>query len=518
MFPYGHPDHTPPEPLDPARLADIDPATLSLDQLDAALDGLEGTRRQTDAARLAILAEYDRRDGHARSGSVSAATELSHRHGGDRHRLRAEMSCARKLPRLPVMAEALAAGSVTADHAAVLARALTDKTAEAMTRDESHLVGIAHRLGVDDFRKAMRHWKAHADPDGTDPDGSLPSEWFLSQSLDGVGFTKGRFDPTDTATISRAVDAMLDEMHHDTNDESETENTPIAQRRAEAVAELIRRGAGLDADEHPHRRTRPQVVVTINHENLCEQLGLGELDTGTLIEAATARRLACDAEILSAVFNTDSELLDLARRSRLVTPAQRAALALRDKGCVFPGCDRPVGWCDAHHIDHWINGGPTDLDNLILMCSKHHHLLHEGRWTVTGTPGTEPLTFTAPTGATHHQRPRPRGHPDPWDPPPPHPDPQREGRPPTISQTMSAPRPDQPRPTQPHSERREASQAAPETSWVSPRAATVTRCTSPVKANGEAYDSDTGVESSWPMQNPSPMRVKVCSVSFGTRP
>ena len=412
---------------------------MTLDELDDALDGLEGTQRQLDATRLALLAEYDHRDGHARSGAVSAATELAHRHGGDRRRLRAELGCARKLRRLPLMGEALASGAVTADHAEVLGRALTDKTTEAMGRDERRLVTIAQRLGVDDFRKAMRHWKAHADPDGSDPGAALPSEWYLSRSLGGVGFTKGRFDPVDTETIERAVDHMLDEMHRNTDPESKTDTTPIAQRRAQAVAELIRRGAGLDADQQPHRRTRPQLVVTINHDNLREQLGLGELESGELVDSSTARRLACDADIISAVFGTDAELLDLGRRSRLVTPAQRAALALRDRGCVFSGCDRPIGWCDAHHINHWINGGPTDLENLILLCSKHHHLLHEGHWTVAGTPGTEPLTFTAPTGTTHHQRPPPHPHH--------HQDPQREGRPPTTNQTMSAPIPTDNAPT-----------------------------------------------------------------------
>jgi hypothetical protein len=98
-------------------------------------------------------------------------------------------------------------------------------------------------------------------------------------------------------------------------------------------------------------------VVTIDHQSLVDEIGLAQLDTGAAISASAVRRLACDADIISAVFGADAELLDLGRRSRLVSPGQRAALALRDRGCPFPNCDRPTSWCDAHHIDHCIKGG-----------------------------------------------------------------------------------------------------------------------------------------------------------------
>jgi hypothetical protein len=81
-----------------------------------------------------------------------------------------------------------------------------------------------------------------------------------------------------------------------------------------------------------------------------------------------------------------SQPLDVGRTSRVVTPAQRHALAVRDGGCVFPGCSRPLVWCEAHHLWHWLDGGPTDLDNLVLLCRAHHRAVHEGRWRLTRNP------------------------------------------------------------------------------------------------------------------------------------
>jgi hypothetical protein len=171
------------------------------------------------------------------------------------------------------------------------------------------------------------------------------------------------------------------------------------------------------------------LVVTIDHDNLVGGVGLGELAGGGPVSATAVRRLACDADVISAAFGTDSELLDLGRRARLVSPAQRLALTMRDRGCVFPNCDRPPAWCDAHHIEHWLeHDGPTDLHNLCLLCSKHHHMLHEGGWTLHRDPTGE-LVFTESAGLTLANRARRPGHPDPWLDDPPEPEPPARGAP-----------------------------------------------------------------------------------------
>jgi hypothetical protein len=107
---------------------------------------------------------------------------------------------------------------------------------------------------------------------------------------------------------------------------------------------------------------------------VCDIEGLGP------IPLAMAERLICDCAVGRVLMRGRSEVLDLGRRTEVVSPAQRRALAHRDQHCRFPGCDRPVGWTDAHHLVHWIRDGVTDLDNLVLLCRRHHKACHEGGW------------------------------------------------------------------------------------------------------------------------------------------
>jgi hypothetical protein len=122
------------------------------------------------------------------------------------------------------------------------------------------------------------------------------------------------------------------------------------------------------------------------------------LNTGEHIDAETARRLACDAQITRVIAGPDGEILDLGRTTRSTPPKFKRALAVRDGHCVFPGCRMPPNKCSPHHILWWgKHFGPTSLWNLALLCHHHHHLVHEGRWTMARAPdGT--LQFRRPDG------------------------------------------------------------------------------------------------------------------------
>ncbi|WP_435207487.1 DUF222 domain-containing protein [Micromonospora sp. bgisy143] len=139
----------------------------------------------------------------------------------------------------------------------------------------------------------------------------------------------------------------------------------------------------LRTGELPDHGGEPaQIVVTTSFDVLARQLDAGTLDTGPRLTPETVRRLACDAAILPAVLGSNGQILDVGRQRRLVTGPLRRALVLRDRGCAFPGCDRPPRWCDAHHIRHWADGGGTSLTNSVLLCGHHHRHVHQGEWRV----------------------------------------------------------------------------------------------------------------------------------------
>ena len=133
-------------------------------------------------------------------------------------------------------------------------------------------------------------------------------------------------------------------------------------------------------------------------------IGAATLEDGTPISATAARRIACDAQIMPAVLGSRGEPLDVGRGRRLFTGPLRRALVLRDRGCTFPGCDRPPRWCDAHHVVPWALGGTTALHNGVLLCGHHHRLIEAGDWQVTfapdGIPEFHPHPGSTPTA--HH--------------------------------------------------------------------------------------------------------------------
>jgi hypothetical protein len=148
------------------------------------------------------------------------------------------------------------------------------------------------------------------------------------------------------------------------------------------------------------------LTVTTTLEGLRGGLaGAGRLDTGLVLSAAALRMLACDALVVPAVLGSDSEVLDLGRAQRDFNRAQRRAAALRDRGCVAPGCDQPPSACHVHHMWWWIDGGPTDLANAALLCGFHHRMVHRQGWRMTLAPNRYPQLIP-PTSIDPGQRPR----------------------------------------------------------------------------------------------------------------
>lgn len=128
------------------------------------------------------------------------------------------------------------------------------------------------------------------------------------------------------------------------------------------------------------------VAVTIDIDDLRTGHGTSTNTSGTTTSATRAQRLACNAHLVALYLDSESRVIDHGMTRRIYDQHQRLILAVRDGGCVFPDCDRPPAWCEAHHINYWSENGPTDIDNGCLLCHFHHFLVHEGQWTVIVAP------------------------------------------------------------------------------------------------------------------------------------
>jgi hypothetical protein len=181
---------------------------------------------------------------------------------------------------------------------------------------------------------------------------------------------------------------------------------PVGLRRGQALIEALRRS--VTAAGHVPTSPKAVLMVTMNYQDLAAGVGagtvLGSRAGGTRLSPTTIRRLACDAGLIPTVLGSSGEVLDQGRVQRLFTTAQTRALWLRDKHCTFPGCDVPAAWTDCHHLVHWLDGGPTNLDNAALLCPRHHTIAHRDH--LAGTVTTQGVTWNTQPG-TYHPPPPP---------------------------------------------------------------------------------------------------------------
>ena len=220
----------------------------------------------------------------------------------------------------------------------------------------------------------------------------------LSQPREGLVHLFGTFSVEDAAVLHAALQPLCTPAAGD--------ERSAGQRRADALVDVCR--LALRTGQLPeHGGEPPQVTVTIPYDPLTATLGTATADNGERLSADTARRLACDARILPIVLGGAGQVLDAGRSRRLATGPLRQALHPRDRGCAFPGCDRPPRWCDAHHLRPWSAGGRTSLDNLVLLCRLHHRTLHDpsSGWTARLARDDLP-EFVPPPWTDPAQRPR----------------------------------------------------------------------------------------------------------------
>jgi len=370
-----------------APLAEIG---LAIDRLAAEdLDALPTTALGTDLVDLSRLsdrlhaeharrlARFDSSQGYAPSGALSSASWLRHncRLSGGVAAQRVQV--ARELQELPQTAAAFASGELGFQHVQVITRAAAELGSERLRDAEGILVDAARQLDPGQLVQVTNHLRLCLDPDGTlsavnrDHD---RRRVHLSQSLDGMYVLDGLLDPEGGACLKKALEAIAGPRR-------KGDGRSPAQVRADAIVELGR--IHLDKGDLPKvGGQRPHLTLTTSLATLTGQPGAqpAEVEGVGPVPTETARRLACDPALTVLTLGEDGRPLWAGHATRVISGSLRRALVARDRGCRFPGCDRPASWADGHHVQHWADGGETSLDNVMLLCRPHHRRVHEEGW------------------------------------------------------------------------------------------------------------------------------------------
>lgn len=421
--------------------------------LDAALDALtdQGDRPAGDAERLELLAGSVRVSARLHAwqarlaAEVDAAESAWHEHGtstatwlADVARLtRAEagrlVAAGQRLDRFEVVGASARAGAVLPGQADAITGVLEHLPdalpGDALVRAQELMVGFAATHNATELRRLSGHLLEVLAPEVAEELESARVEREYRQAMrgrslsfhpDGHGsvLLRGSLPTVHAEGFMAIIDAYaaagqrgLDAL------DPEAEYVTQPMRRADALIAMVaqhQRGAAAPA----HGGDRPRVVVTTSYDRLLAralegggEAAAGLLEGGEPVPPSVLRQWLCDADLMPAVLGGAGEVLDIGRTRRLVTPALRAALAVRDGGCVFPGCDKPPDGCQAHHIVPWWCGGATSLSNLVLVCPHHHGIVEPGhdptadRWRVLLGGGGLP-EVVPPRRVDPGQRPR----------------------------------------------------------------------------------------------------------------
>ncbi len=359
------------EEFEAADVAEL-PAAVMAEEIQ----GLFRLRNRVDAQIQLRLHRFDKERGFTADNALTTRAWLRWKCHISSSEASERIDFARRLPGLEITADALAEGSITFRHAALIARTAKEVGDKWESQAEQILVTAAKEVDPFQLSYATEHLKHCLEPDGSLADANRNYERrqvYLSQTMDGMFRLDGQLDAEGGAMLKTALDALMPPP-------SLVEGLGSGPRRADALVELARRQ--LDSGNLPQKAgQKPHLVITAELATLAKVPGspAAELEWSQPVPAETARRLACDCTITP---DSEGEPLNLRRTGRVVPGSLRRKLVARDRTCRFPGCDMPGAWCDAHHIKHWADGGATVLANLILFCRRHHRKNHEGGYQI----------------------------------------------------------------------------------------------------------------------------------------
>lgn len=366
-----------------AALASEDRSRWTGTAKSARLCELLEVRERLDAEILRATSDWDRNRAWEIDGALSPRAWLAHRTPMSESEAGRLVKNARLVNGHDEIAAALADGDITTPHVEAIGRVMSSDRLPLLTEHAETIVEQARKLPIGDFTTVMRRWASLAD-DHLSKD-THEEKWarrHLHASVALDGWVQGDFllDPIAGAALIGALDHEAPPDPEDAPDGPRT----LSQRRADALVDIVNRhiNGGVPGGNPP------TVVAVADIAELagmspkmattrCEIEGIGPVGHSVLDQ------MCCDARFTRFIMAGRSRVLDMGRAVRVAAPAQRRALAVRDRQCRFPSCRRRPQWCDAHHVAGWIESlGETNVENLILLCRRHHTLIHNSRWTI----------------------------------------------------------------------------------------------------------------------------------------
>lgn len=338
-----------------------------------------------ELARCRFSAAVEGRGIPDADGAISTASWIQLETGQIRRHAEQDVRIGRALDDFPEVEAAWSSGTITSCAAEMIVNGRCPGAEAEYAQLQGHLIGFAQRRAYRSLRRMIayyRHCSTQHEP-SNEPEGLFLSrvgdEYVLNGTLD---IATGEF-------VAKAIDAAL---MPPAADDART----AAQRRAEALGLVAKTFCDIGAGQQEHTNA-PHVAVLLDWNTITDSVPLATIgNDGTPITRNLLDQLLCESTVTRIVTGPQGEVLDVGRSRRTPSRAQRQAVIARDQHCRFPGCDRPASWSEIHHVHAWQHGGPTNLHNLVLLCSHHHHVVHRPGWTVK-FDGNE-LTVISPEG------------------------------------------------------------------------------------------------------------------------
>ncbi len=390
--------------MTPPLLSDTDTAfgsgrgtlipSTSVEQLGEAIAEIAARLHAATYELLVMLRSFDAYAGW-NNGFLSCAHWLHWRTGIDLGAAREKVRVAKALATLPRLSGAMQRGEISYAKVRAVTRIATPE-------NEAQLLDIAYAGTAAHVERLVRAWRRCDRIE----ESRETERVHLRRSLttwvadDGMVVLRARLTPELGAVVQRALEAASERLYQESRQaaapESVEEEVTAEQRRADALGLLAE--CALEASDRGVAADRYQVVLHVEGAETGASPAQAALELGDAavrVSAEMSRRLSCDASVVVMREGSDGSVLAVGRKTRAIPTAIRRALSARDARCRCPGCT--ARRCDAHHIIHWIDGGPTALDNLVLLCRRHHRLVHEGGFHVARSVDGE-VTFVRPDG------------------------------------------------------------------------------------------------------------------------